>query len=427
MPLSEGQARDFRALWLGQFVSQMGDQVSAFVLPTIAVLVLSASSSQVGLLNAVATIGYPCFGLFAGVITDRIRRRPLMIAMDTLRLLIFGSLPVAAALGVLSMTQLFVGAALASGCRVMFDVAYQAYLPDLLDGARLTRGNARLEASRTVAQLAGPSAGGGLLQGVGVAAALSANALSFLVSIIGLVSIRTREARPEPPQARPKFRAEIREGASFLWHHPLLRPLTFAAGTRNFGISANRTVLIIFMYRVLYLSAGTAGAVFAVAAVAAFAGAVGCDWLLRRFGVGRTLLLTAAEGLVWLLAPAMLAGGALAILVIIMFLSSIWLPVWNVTVTSLRQSLTDGRILGRVHATARTINAAAVPIGAVAGGLLAQVSAASFGMRLGLTMALTVSGVAASMSLPQLAARRVRRASDITPSDAATRATSPTR
>lgn len=406
-------ARDFRSLWAGQSVSQLGDQVSAFTLPTIAVLVLGASSGEVGLLNAVAAIGYPSLGLFAGVLVDRLRRRPVMIAMDTARLLLFGSLPVFAAAHMLSMTQLFVVAALASGCRVMFDVAYQAYLPAVLDDARLSRGNARLEASRTVAQLGGPTIGGVLLQVAGAAGALCVNALSFLASIAGLIAIRGREQPPRREPGKRNIRAEIREGAGFLWHHPLLRSLTIAAATRNFGIAANRTVLIIFMYRVLYLSAGVAGAVFAVGAVAAIAGAVGCNWLLRRFGVGHTLLMTSAEGLVWLLAPVMLAGGALPVLMLIMFLSSVWLPVWNVTVTSLRQSLTENRLLGRVHATARSLNTAAVPAGAIAGGVLGQVFATAFGTRAGLTLAVTVCGIAAAMSLPQLARRQVRQVTSI--------------
>ncbi|WBQ05701.1 MFS transporter [Kribbella sp. CA-293567] len=160
--------RDFRALWFGQSVSSVGDQVSAFVLPTIAVLTLHASSVQVGALSAVGTVAYPCLGLFAGVLMDRVRRRRAMIVIDAARLFIYGSLPVAAALGALSLAHLFVVAALAGVCTVLFDVAYQSHLPSVLRGDSLAQGNTRLEMSGAVARFAGPPLGGVLLQGLGV-------------------------------------------------------------------------------------------------------------------------------------------------------------------------------------------------------------------------------------------------------------------
>ncbi|MDX6260003.1 MAG: hypothetical protein QOH84_1691 [Kribbellaceae bacterium] len=401
--------RDFRALWFGQSISAVGDQVSFFVLPTIAVLTLHASSVQIGALNAVGTIAYPCLGLFAGVLMDRIRRRRAMVVIDAARLVVFGSLPVAAALGGLSLVQLFIVAGLAGICTVLFDVAYQSHLPSVLRADNLAQGNARLEMSAAVARFAGPPLGGVLLQGLGLVGALTANAVSFLASIIGVLRIRTPEPRAVVVPDRGGIRAQIAEGARFLWGHPLLRPLTVSAALRNLGMNAARAVLIVFVYRALGLSPGVAGLMFTAGAVAAFIGAAGCQRLVTRVGAGRALLLTAAEGLVWLLAPLSLLGGSVPILMAIMFLSSIWLPIWNACVTTIRQAVTPPELLGRVHATARTINLSTIPVGAFAGGLLAQGFAGAFGTRLGLALALSACAAVATASLSQLARPEIRR------------------
>jgi MFS family permease len=401
--------RDFRALWFGQSVSSVGDQVSAFVIPTIAVLTLHASSVQVGALNAVGTLAYPCLGLFAGVLMDRIRRRRAMVVIDAARLLIYGSLPVAAAFERLSLAHLFAVAALSGVCTVLFDVAYQSHLPSVLRGEGLVRGNARLEMSGAVARFAGPPLGGVLLQGLGVVGALIVNAVSFLASIIGVLRIRTPETAPAARTERIRVTAQIAEGAKFLWNHPLLRPLTVSAALRNLGMNAARAVLIIFVYRALELSPGVAGLLFTAGAVAAFVGAALCQRLVARLGAGRTLQLTAAEGLIWLLAPLTLLGHSVPILMAIMFLSSLWLPIWNACVTTIRQAVTPTELLGRVHATARTVNLSTIPIGAFGGGLVAQLFADAFGTSLGLALALTACALVATASLTQLSHPEVHR------------------
>jgi MFS family permease len=399
---------DFRSLWLGESVSLIGDYVSAFVLPTVAVLMLHASSFQVGLLGATGTIAYPVMGLFVGVFLDRVRCRPSMLAADGVRLLAYGSLPVAAALGRLELGQLFVVALAAGTGTVVFDIAYQSYLPSLLATDKLAPANARLEMSSSVARFMGPSLGGGLLQAFGVIGALSANAASFLASLAGLALIRTPEPRPLSHGRRARIRTEIGEGAGFLWRHPLLRPLTISASLRNLGMNANRTVLILFMYRALHLSPGIAGLVFTIGAVAAILGALSCGRLVRRLGVGHTLLATAAEGFVWLLVPLTLIGWATPILMVLMFVSSLWLPIWNATVTTIRQAVTDRQRLSRVNATARTINLSTIPAGALAGGLLADLFS-KIAPGSGLVIAVSVCSGVAALSLTQLAQRPIRQ------------------
>jgi MFS family permease len=403
------RTRDFRWLWAGQSISLVGDQVSAFVLPTVAVVDLHASNAQVGALGALATAAYPVLGLFVGVLMDRVRRRPAMIVADLVRCAAFASLPVAAALDALSLGQLYAVATVAGVFSVLFDVAYQSYLPSLLDGEPLARGNARLEMSSSVSRLSGPVLGGALLQGLATAGALAANALSFLASVAGVALVRAPEPARNVHSSGTGVWRPIAEGVRFLWRHPLLRPLTLAAGLRNLGMSAVRTVLLLFLYRALALSPGVAGAVLTAGAGAAVAGAMLSTWLTRRLGVGRTLLLTGCEGVAWLAVPLALLLPPVATVVTVMVVSSLWLPVWNAVVTTLRQQVTEPRLLGRVHATARTINLSTLPLGALGGGALAQLLAGAYGDRRGLTLALTLSAGVATLSVPTLLAGKIRR------------------
>jgi MFS family permease len=331
--------RDFRRLWAGQTVSLVGDQVSAFVLPTVAVVVLHASSAQVGVLNAIASAAHPVLGLFVGVLMDRIRRRPAMIVADLVRCVAFATLPAAAALDALSLAQLYAVAAVTGVFSVLFDVAYQSYLPTLLAGEPLARGNARLEMSSSVSRLTGPMLGGVLLQGLAAVGALAANALSFLASATGVAPIRTPEPGPSAHPGHTGVWRPILEGLHFLWRHPLLRPAHPGGRLRNLGMSAVRTILLLFLYRALSLSPGVAGTVFTAGAAAAVAGATLSGWLTRRLGVGCTLLLTGCEGLAWPAVPLALTLPPVATMATIMIASSLWLPIWNAVVTTLRQQV----------------------------------------------------------------------------------------
>ncbi|MBY8339581.1 MFS transporter [Streptomyces sp. KC 17012] len=372
-------------------------------------VVLHVGNAEVGVLNAIATAAYPVLGLFAGVLMDRIRRRPAMIVADLVRCAAFATLPVAAAFDALSLTHLYVVAAVSGVFSVLFDVAYQSYLPTLLTGEPLARGNTRLEMSSSVSRLTGPTIGGALQQGLAATGALAANALSFLASVVGVLLVRTTEPAPAAHATSTGVWRPIAEGLRFLWHHPLLRPLTLAAGLRNFGMSVVRTVLLLFLYRALSLSPGVAGAVLTAGAVAAVAGATLSGRLTRRLGVGRTLLLTGCEGLAWLAVPLALVLPPLGTVVTIMVVSSLWLPIWNALVTTLRQQVTEPRLLGRVHASARTINLSTLPLGALAGGALAQLLTNTYGNRIGLTLALTTGAAVAALSLPTLLAGKIRR------------------
>ena len=153
----------FMRLWSAETVSQLGSQVSAVALPLVAIVVLHASAFEVALLGTIEMLPFILFSLPAGAWIDRLRRRPILVAGDLGRAVLLGSIPVAALLGLLGMPQLYVVGFLVGTLTVLFDIAYQAYVPSIVTPDRLLDANGKLEVSRTIAQSAGPALGGGLV------------------------------------------------------------------------------------------------------------------------------------------------------------------------------------------------------------------------------------------------------------------------
>ena len=149
--------RDFLLLWGGQTVSQAGSQVTILALPLVAIVILHATTFQVGLLSAAVTSAYLLFALPAGVLADRVSKRRLMLCCDAAGLLVIGSVPAAEAAGALTLGQLYL-VALASGVvSAFFLVAYSSYLPALIDRDHLADGNGKLATTQAAAQIAGPA------------------------------------------------------------------------------------------------------------------------------------------------------------------------------------------------------------------------------------------------------------------------------
>jgi MFS family permease len=163
-------------LWSGQSISELSSAVTVLVLPLTAVVVLNASTFQVGLLSAATTVSFLLIALPAGAVVDRMAKRRLMIGCDTARMLIIGSVPAAAVLGMLTLAQLYVVAA-AGVLTVFFDVAYQSYTLTLISRDQLMDGNGKLAATQSFSQVAGPGLGGTLF-GLLRAWAMTADAAS---------------------------------------------------------------------------------------------------------------------------------------------------------------------------------------------------------------------------------------------------------
>jgi MFS family permease len=358
-------------LWGGQTVSEMGSAVTQLALPLTAVVVLGASTFQVGLLTSAATAAFALIALPAGAIVDRLVKRRLMIWCDAARMLIIGSVPLAAAFGLLTMGQLYAVALTAGVCTVFFDVAYQSYLPAVVTREHLVDGNGKLGASQAFAQVAGPGLGGGLVGLVGAAGAMAADAISYAVSVASLLAIRVREETPRADAARAGLRAEIAEGLSFVLRHPILRKIAACTGTANLFSSMAIALEIVFLVRVLRVRPADTGLLIAVASLGGVAGGALAGRLSRRIGSARIiwysiLVLSLPQLLVPLAAP----GWRIAAFPVGMASFSFGAVVYNVAQVSYRQAICPPRLLGRMNAAMRWVVWGTIPLGGLLGGAL---------------------------------------------------------
>ena len=360
--------RNFLLLWSGQTVSETGSAVTQLALPLTAVVVLGASTFQVGALTAAATLAFALIALPAGAIVDRRAKRRLMIWCDVARMLIIGSVPLAAAFGALTLGQLYAVAIAAGVCTVFFDVSYQSYLPVLIGTADLVEGNGKLGATQSFAQLAGPGLGGVLVGLVGAARAMSADAASYAVSVASLLAIRAREEVPDPDQ-RQKLRTEIAEGLSFVLRHPILRKIVACTGTANLFGSMAVALEFIFLVRLLHVRPAETGLLIAVASLGGVAGGALSGRLSRRIGSARLIWFSMLVlSLPQLLVP--LAEPGWRVTAFVVGLAGFWFSavVYNVAQVSYRQAICPPRLLGRMNAAVRWVVWGTLPLGALLGG-----------------------------------------------------------
>ena len=373
---------DFAKLWTAETVSQLGTQVSQLAIPFVAIEILRASTFEVALLNVVDFLPFLLVGLPAGVWVDRMRRRPVMIAGDLGRAAALATIPLAFAVGVLSVVQLYVVGFVVGVLTVFFDVAYQSYLPSLVARDRLQEGNAKLEISRAGAQVVGPGLAGVLIGILQAPLAVVLDALSFLGSAFFLLLIRRPEPAPERHHEeglpKPGMRHEMAEGLRYVLGHAYLKNIAACTATSNLFGTAAGAVLLVFLVRELGMDAASIGLAFSVGATGALLGAFLANRISRRLGVGPTIIAFAAipgPALVPLgLAPVGTALPVLFALVALFgFAGGVSAVVYNVAQVSLRQAITPTRMQGRMNASMRWFVWGTIPIGGVLGGVLGSV------------------------------------------------------
>jgi MFS family permease len=360
----------FRRLWFGQSISELGSQVTTLALPLAAVLVLHASTFQVGLLTTAGFAAFLLVGLPAGAWVDRLRRRPIMIAADVIRASALASVPAAYALGVLSLGQLYAVAFIVGVASVFFDVAYMSYVPSLVGVEHVVEANAKLQVTVSLAQVGGPSAAGFLIGALGAPVAFLANAASFLCSVGSLAAIREHEPAPVADGPR-SLRAEMAEGVAFVVREPILRMIAGCTSTWNLFNTAIYAIVVVFLVRQVHLHAGTIGLLMSAGAVGGVIGGLTASQLRARLGSARIIWMSAVVTAPFvLLIPVTFPGPGVAFFVVSAFVTSLGSVVYNVNQASFRQLLCPPRLLGRMNATVRFIVWGTIPLGGLLGGAL---------------------------------------------------------
>jgi MFS family permease len=358
--------RDFRYLLAAACVSQAGTQVSLVALPLTAVIALHATTFQAGLISTADTGAFLLIGLPAGAWADRLRRRPVLVAADVARAALAGSVPVAAALGVLSLPQIYGVALMVGIATVLFDVAHMSYVPFLAGKDHLLRGNARLEAVEYTAFTAGPATGGLLVQLLSAPMALAADGASYLLSALLLRGIRAREPAPAMAGAE-RLHSAIWAGITLVIRHPALRAVMTTGALLMLFETAWTSIQPVFLIRTLGLAPAQYGILLAVGAAGGLAGALSATRISDRIGTPAVMRLALATTTPFILImPFAQAGWQISCYVVGAFVSWFGSAVFNVAQMSLRQGLCPPQMRGRMNATMRFAMWGTMPLGGLA-------------------------------------------------------------
>ncbi len=368
-PLALGP--NYRKLWSASAVSNLADGIFVVALPLIAVS-LTTSPALVAGVSIAGRLPWLVFVLFAGALADRLDRRVTMRNVQVMRVLLVGAMVVLAVAGGLSLPVLYAAAFVLGIGETLFDTAAQSIMPNIVPKALLSRANSRLYAVElTMNAFVGPPVGG-FLVAISVPLALSGSVLGYGLAAVGLVLIvGTFKPTREGPQR--SMMGQIRDGFDFLWHNQVLRPLAIMVAVSNLANSAVVAIFVLFAVAPgpMRLSAVGYGLLITSMAVGGIIGSVLEERVEARIGRSNVLFGVVIVSGITTLIPALTSSVAVVAAGMVAMGASFMM--WNIITVSLRQRITPDQLLGRMNATYRLFAWGVMPIGALLGGLLAEV------------------------------------------------------
>ena len=360
----------FWRLWTSSALSNLADGVFKVVLPLVAIRFTKSPTMIAGLTFAL-TLPWLLFALPAGALADRLDRRRAMLGANTVRAALLLALTLAVAADAGSIWVLYAVALCIGVAETLYDTSAQSILPLIVPRERLSRANGRLHAAELTAnQFVGPPLGG-LLVPLGAAAAFASPAALWAVAVGVLLAVRGpfRVVR----ERRTTMRADVAEGLRFLWRHRLLRTLAAMVGVSNLASNAVFSILVLYAVgptSAMGLSDPGFGLLLTTTAAGSLLGSLTAERVERRLGRARSLVLTIVGCTLMVGTPALTADPL--VVGAAFFAGGVAIAVWNVITVSLRQRVTPDRLLGRVNSGYRLVAWGTMPLGAAAGGLLAQ-------------------------------------------------------
>ena len=368
---------DFRLLWVSLTITHFGGQVTFLALPLTAALLLNATPTQMGLLTMMSVLPYTLFGIFTGVLVDRSRKLPLVIWTDIARGTALLLLPIAAWMGFLHMSILYLVAFLVGLCGIIGWAAYQVFMTERVGRANLVEANSRIALSDSSAQLIGPGIAGILIHALTAPFAILLDAIAFFISAIMLRGIKplTTDAPKQTGEVTwTSIWGDAKEGLWLIWRSPILRSISLGLAFWQLLRHGYVAIIILFAARDLALSPGKIGALYMLAGVGFLLASFMCQALNNRFGVGRVMLYgILATALAWLL-MALITKHDYAYLALggTLFIFDFGAMLFFINYLSLRQSATPDHLLGRVTSTMIFMALSLAPLGSVLGGLIGE-------------------------------------------------------
>ncbi|WP_030485121.1 MFS transporter [Nocardioides aequoreus] len=362
---------DFRQLFLADSASQVGTELAGLAIAVMAVRLLDAGELEMGVLATFEYLAFLVIGLPAGAWVDRWRKRRVLVSADLVRAVALATLPLAWYLGVLTIWQMYAVALAVGTATVFFDVAYQSYLPEIVEPPDIGEGNAKLQAVQSIAMIGGPALGGWLIRLVGAPVTVALNAASFVWSAWFLRRIR-HVATPPPREDRRPLWVEVREGLDFVFGEPLLRRIVACTASSNLLSSMTGAMLVIYCLQDLGLDEAQMGLAMGLGAAGGLLGALATPPLTRWLGEGRVIPLSM---LTWIPGGVLMPlAGTVVPPMVALTVSSLGLTfsvvVYNVAQVSFRQRLCPRPLLGRMNASIRFCVWGVMPIGGLLGGVI---------------------------------------------------------
>jgi MFS family permease len=358
--------RDFLLIWIGGAISSLGSQASQLALPLL-VLAVTGSPAKAGFLGAIRGASYLLFGLPAGALIDRWNRRAVMVIADGLRALAFASIPLALVVGRLTAVQLYAVSCIEGVGFIAHGLADTASTPRIVPKAQIPAALAQAQVLESISRTIGPTFGGALFA-ISRALPFVADALSYAVSIVAILAVRTPLAAERAAQA-PHLGREIAAGLAWLRGQRTLFTITWVHGAVNF-VYGGYPLLIIALAQRLGAGSSAIGLVFTLGGVGTLIGAALAPVILRRFAVGRVILATVWPfTLVWVpyaLAPTPLALGLTLLVGLLMA------GIYSGAIVAYRLVRTPDAMQGRVIGVGRLLTFGGESLGYLLMGLLIQ-------------------------------------------------------
>lgn len=356
--------------WTAGTTSAVGSAVGAVALPLTALTVLDASALEMGMIAAASYVAWIVIGLPAGVMVQRLPMRRVQIGADLARAAAVISIPLAWWLDRLTIAQLVIVALVIGFANVIFDVANSTFLPSIVSKEQLQSRNSLASGTHATTDLGGPSVGGLIVQVLGAVPTLLIDAASYLVSAMLLRTLPERRAGT--PDRWPPVRAMIREGWSFVVHHPVMGPCMWAATAANTVCGAQHALYALYLVRELHAEPGLVGLLLAADGVGTLIGATLTNRITARLGTARALIVAGFVSVAGaLVVPLGTGWQAFVTFAVGNVIFSTGVVLISVVTRTYRQIASPPELLPRVMATVRFVSWGAIPIGGLIAGVIA--------------------------------------------------------
>ncbi len=365
-----GPGRDFWIFWAGQTISNMGNAITFLVVPLL-IFKLTGSALNLAIATAAEFVPYLLFGLWLGAAVDRLDRRKVMIVADIGRALMLVSVPILASAGLLHVWWVYLVGFSNSTMGIAFNTAEFASIPHLVDRNNLVTANGRIQASYSVAMVAGPLVAGVFLGIASPETVLLFDSLTFVVSIVSLVFIR-RSLNPatRETEERVPLRRDVVEGLRYVWKHPVLRAISIMMASINFVSTTTTAQLVFFAKEQFHATDGRVSLLFSAGGAGVVILSLSAGLLRRHWSFGKVAL--GALMMNGLLIAAFALAPSYWIALPLWGISSGFGILFNINTGSLRQTIVPDHLLGRVSSVAGVLAWSGIPLGSFLGGLAIQ-------------------------------------------------------